>query len=581
MKSLWSFILQKRVILIILISLTVIVGIAVVVFYIGRLAFSPEDVSFDIVAPKNVIAGQDLKFVIIYKNHTRVWLRDVYLIFHPPKYFEVGALHATPLQEWNIGNIAPGGEGSIEVQGKIFGSLNSVKYAHARLSFWPTGFNSPFEKWTSTTVFINLLPLTLDLDAPQEVTSGQELKYKLDWENVSDTAFKNIEIRLQYPEGFEFTTSSPLPSQENHTWKIPEISPRAKGSIKITGILKGDLEERKIVRAELGGVWDDQLVKYLEVSAATQISTFSLIISQLINGEDYYNANWGELLKFEIKYKNTADIGAKEAIIKCKLEGSPLDFSTLSPGRGSFDAQTNTIIWSASANPELKVLSPGEESKLSFSIKLKELPPVTKFSDKEFSISSQVLIDSPTIPIPPGKIRIVGTDELKIKVNSKLTLASKGFYQEETVDIVNFGPIPPKVGNTTTYTIHWYLTNLTNDLEEVVVEADILGSVNWQGLFLPANTSLTYNERTGKLLWDVGKLSANTGTLLPTKKVVFQLSVTPSLNQVGKEIILIERSCARAKDSFCDVDLSSWSEKISTSLPDDPSVGEKGGVVVD
>lgn len=576
--KLFSFILQKRIILIALITLTVIVGIAVVILYIGRLSFDPDNVSLEIKAPEAAQAGQQLVFSIKYKNRTRVPLKSASLTFHSPKYFT--EVEGAQLKQWDIGNIPPGGEGTLEVQGRIFGPENSIKYAQARLSFWPTGFNSPFEKWASTTVIITSLPLLVDLEAPREVTSGQQIEYTLDWENISDTAFENIEIRFQYPDGFEFLASSPSPSGENHIWKFIEIPSRSKGQIRIMGTLSGDLEEHKIVRAILGGIWDGQFVKYLETVSTSQISAFPLIITQLVGGEPYYNANWGQLLKVQIRYKNTADIGAKEAIIKCRLQGEALDFSTLSLGRGFFDAQTNTIIWSAAANPELMVLSAGEEGEVSFSVKLKELPPVTKFSDKNFTISLQALIDSPTVPIPPGEERIVGQDLLAIKVNSRISLAAIGFYQEETVDIVNSGPIPPQVGSATTYTIHWYLTNLTNDLEEVEVEADIPDGVSWTGKFLPADARLRYNERTGKLFWDVGELPANTGTLLPTKKAVFQLSVTPSLPQVGKEIILLENPRARAKDSFTGAEFSSWGKSITTSLPDDPSIGEKGGIVV-
>ncbi len=576
--KLFSFILQRKIILIALITLTITVGITVVIFYVGRLSFDLEDVSLEIIAPENIAAGEHLKFTIIYKNRTKVTLKNVQLTFHQPKYFEE---ESAEFKQWDIGNIAPSTEGTVEVRGRVFGALNSVKHTRVRLNFWPTGFNSPFEKWSSTDIIITSSPLVVDLEAPRELTSGQQIEYSLAWENESDNAFQNIEIRIQYPDGFEFFTASPSPDQENHIWRFSEIPSRAKGQITITGTLSGDLEEHKIVRAELGSLWDHQFVKYLELTASAQISTFPLIISQSINDESHYNANWAELLKIKIRYKNTADVGAKEAIIKCELGGEALDLSTLKIGRGFFDGTTKTITWSAAANPELRELLAGEEGEINFSVKIKESPPVSKFKDKNFAINFKSLIDSPTVPIPPGEERLVGVDKFEIKVNSGLTLTAKGFYQEEMVDIVNFGPIPPRVGDTTTYTIHWYLINLTNDLEGVVVEADIPDGVEWTGKFLPAEAFLKYNERTGRLIWDIKKLSANTGTLLPVKKVVFQVSITPSLPQVDQEVILVVNPQARAVDSFTGVDLSSVVESISTLLPDDPNIGAGGGIVVD
>ncbi|MFH1222839.1 MAG: hypothetical protein V1647_00675, partial [Pseudomonadota bacterium] len=48
--------------------------------------------------------------------------------------------------------------------------------------------------------------------------------------------------------------------------------------------------------------------------------------------------------------------------------------------------------------------------------------------------------------------------EFVTKVSSKMELVQKGYYQDEVFG--NSGPVPPRVGEPTTYTIMWYVKNM-------------------------------------------------------------------------------------------------------------------------
>ena len=86
--------------------------------------------------------------------------------------------------------------------------------------------------------------------------------------------------------------------------------------------------------------------------------------------------------------------------------------------------------------------------------------------------------------------QVQDTAELTIKVNSKLGIDAKG-YHEDTF-LPNSGPIPPKVAQTTTYTIYWYVTNPSNDVENARVEAILPSNVEWLNKFKPSSSMSRY-----------------------------------------------------------------------------------------
>ena len=172
---------------------------------------------------------------------------------------------------------------------------------------------------------------------------------------------------------------------------------------------------------------------------------------------------------------------------------------------------------------------------------------------------------------------------LSSKVNSKVVLQAKGYHNETSVNINNYGPIPPKVNQTTTYTIHWQITNTSNDLENVQITAVLPQGIEWQNRYvtLNKNTRLEYNERTKQIVWNIDRIPAGTGFLIPAYELVFQIALKPSIIQIGTTPVLIDESSLNGKDTFTEETLESFGSAIATNLPDDVSIDSRGGRVVE
>jgi len=75
---------------------------------------------------------------------------------------------------------------------------------------------------------------------------------------------------------------------------------------------------------------------------------------------------------------------------------------------------------------------------------VKDVIPIVSSKDKNFSFSAVARMDSPDIPTPEGANKVVASNAVEVKLNSKLLASVQGFYNDS--EIPNTGPLPLKVG---------------------------------------------------------------------------------------------------------------------------------------
>jgi len=571
----------KRIIKIALVVLVVLglVG-AGVWFLFFRKTFDSSKVSLTIFGRDRIVSGEEVTYLVRYQNGTSLGLQGLKLTFFYPE----GALPAdknavaigvNQASVAELSDLPAGQEGQMELRANIAGLKGDEKKALAKLQYHPADISSTFESSADFTSVIFSVPLVLDFEMPERVVSGQPLTISLKYLNTSDIAFSNLLLTAEYPAGFSFVSASPSASQGSNEWNLLEIGPGEEGKIIISGTLSGLRDEIKSFKAKIEQQEGDVKKTISEGLASTLISLSPLAVEVSLNGSRDISVSPGDTLTYKLKYQNTTNVQIGPVFIVAKFETKALDFSTIEPGKGSFNSQNNSITWNESVMPELSMLEPGQEETVDFRVKVKDRLPISSFSDKNFLISLSSKIDSPTIPVFLQGTQIGGSDLLATKVNTKLVLAVKGYYRDNI--IVNSGPIPPKVGQQTTYTVHWQVINLANDAQNVTVEGYLPPYVKWLGVFTPNSSDAKYEQSTGKLSWALGKLAANTGILSPVKELVFQIALVPNSNQVGDRVDLVQNSRISGTDLFSGISLEGTAAVLQSDLPDDPSVGYNGG----
>lgn len=556
--------------------------IAAGLFLYGRTSFDVKSVTIEILGPREIKAGDRAVFTVVYKNGGRLPLSDAWLYFNLPENSEF--VKKAGVEEYEAGklkisldSINVGEESRFEIAARIFGASGEVKAVDAVLSYLPQGFSAEFESKTSFTSTISTVPLVLTFEMLENATAKQDFSAVLHYVSNSGGIFKNLAVKIEYPNTFTFKNADPEPFQDN-IWNIGDFDPGEEGKITIFGTIDGFEGENKIFNADVGyfdssGEWRI----YSSSVGATKISSSPLVLNQTVNGAAVYNGRIGELLSFQLNYRNNSNIGLAGVVIAARLEGAAFDLKSVKVDNGAFDGKIQSAVWNAATKPELSFLDPGEEGQVTFSVKIGDPLPVTDFNAKNFVISAAGKIYTETKPEELTGIPLSFETKMEIKIITRLVLKALGQYS--SAPIQNSGPIPPRVGQTTTYNIVWQLVNVSNDMEEVEVESSLPPNVEWLGQIAPAGSNIEYDKGTGKIVWRVGKLPAATGILKPVVWAAFKVAIVPAPLDIGKYVQLIYDSKARGKDSFVGQIVGADAIQISTYLPNDPEVGQQGGFV--
>jgi len=545
-------------------------------------SFGEERVSITLSGPNEIKSGELITYEISYKNNNRAALQNSILSINFPENFQPEGNSSLIVDNpssgrFSLGTIKGYSEGKVTFQGKAYSPKGSLIYLKAELSYKPSNFNSQFVVKHQLSINVLSFPVILEVLAPQKLANGDALDYLISYKNNSDLDFENMKLKVEYPEGFTFTRANPPASEGNNSWYIGHVSAHQEGKILINGKLEGLRNDFKVVRVDIGSS-EGSFVSFNRESASTKIDTSPLVISQTVNGLADLKANANDLLRYVINYKNEGDIGLKDVIVTEKIESPALNYQTLRLDmKGAFDPETKTITWKASDFKNLASLEPGDEGTIEFSIKVSDVIPVKSARDKNYVISSIAKIDSPDIPTPIDSNKIIASNKIDLKLNSKMIVGVKGYYNDSAIK--NSGPLPPVVGKETTYTVHWSAINVSNDLSTARVEMDLPTGVKYTGKKSPENYNLIYNERTNSLIWDIGNLPAGTGVITPAKEIAFQVVIKPAPNQIDTAVDLTGTSTFSGHDLFTEENLSVTSERITTSLREDPEARDKYKVV--
>jgi hypothetical protein len=104
--------------------------------------------------------------------------------------------------------------------------------------------------------------------------------------------------------------------------------------------------------------------------------------------------------------------------------------------------------------------------------------------------------------------------------------------------------------------------------------------MTFEGPFSPQEENLTYNSSTKEIVWNADRIPKGAGITGPARSVAFQVSINPSLSQVGTDPILINDTTLTGHDDFANVDIKVNKASLNTNLIDDPSFIQSGGPVV-
>ncbi len=558
---------QKKILIIASIIFLVVVILSGIGFYFWLTSFKKSRVDFNISGPNQAASGQPVTYQISYWNNTNQILQNAGLTVRYPQESVVAS--GKVVQNIDLGNIGVGGGGKVEINFSFVGPDKSIQKLQAVLSYKPQNTTSTFENEAVKEVAINGSAISLDFKTPETVLPNIRNVYVIHYKNNTEDVFKKVSIEANYPQDFNFVSSDRIPEKSNNVWNLGDLNPNEEGNITVLGILRNT----KSANFELAiGVREgDKFFKFSRSSAQINLAAPPLQVDISVNNQPNITVNPGDFLQFKISYKNNTSIALSDIVLKAKLDGLMYDFASLKTG-GFYSGSDNTITWNAGNTAEFKNLEPAATGEVEFQITVKPRYVVRTFRDKNFLLQVLATMETPTVPSSLAVKSLSVSNDLALKVNTKAELKTKGYYYDAVIK--NSGPLPPKVGQTTTYTIHWQITNYSNDLDKVIVKTVLSEGVSWLNKKAGAGAAtLEYNDRTSELTWNIGKLPAGTGVLLDPYEAVFQVALKPSIKNVNTIMPVIGDSSLTAEDIFTGINITAMAPALKTDMPDDSGVG--------
>ncbi len=530
---------------------------AVGFWYFQRNVFSKEILKLEILGPDTIEAGQKIDYVLKYKNNGDIALINPKLVFEYPE----NSLTEENKErvEKTLEDIYPGEEKSLVFSARILGQEGEVKKAQARIEFQLRNLKAGYEVATSQSALIKFSPLTFELDLPSRLETEKDFSFSLNYFSNIDYPLSQLRVKMEYPSGFEFIESRPSAIEQNE-WQLPVLNKAEGGRIVVSGRIKGDVGEQKTFKASLGLWQTDNFIPLKETAKAVQIARPMIYLSQLVNGSSEYVANPGEMLHYEIFFKNIGETPFENLFLVVNLESELFDLETVRATNASHRAGDKAIIWDWKKNSQLRFLPENEEGKMEFWVELK---------DSVLSLAGKNLVLKNNVDLSPVR------EEFSIKANSKLVLEQKAYFEDEVFG--NSGSLPPQVGQATTFTITWKVKNLYNDVSGVKVKAVLPTGLSLTGQLFPRDAKFVYDSISREIIWEVGDIAAGAADSGPNFS--FQASLTPSVSDRGQAAKIIGPATVNAEDDWTQKSVSGQANEITTSSLSDIGFDSQRGIV--
>jgi hypothetical protein len=390
---------------------------------------------------------------------------------------------------------------------------------------------------------------------------------------------------VDYPIGFQFVSATPAPSFGNNVWNLGNLAPGAEHDISISGIMTGVFsgDQKTFNISSCSQSSSDKSAIDVVFNSIQQTVTIQKpfveadILVDGVSGSQFTSTSKTPI-GVQIHYINNLDTTIDNLQIQAKISGNAFDQKAVNLTQGFYNSATNTINWDKNYESQFAQVNPGDSGSLSFS-----LTPISLFS------ATGGLLSSPSINIEVDVSgqqansgfavnSVTNSSDATIKVISDVGFSDKAFYYSGP--FTNTGPIPPVVGKTTTYTVTWTLSNTANSISNAQVISSLPEWVNFAGTFLPASENLTYNSTTRQILWNADRIPAGSGITGVARTVSFQVSLNPSLSQVGISPAILNSAVLTGHDDFANVSLTVNKASLSSSLSDDAAFPSSGGAVV-
>lgn len=516
-----------------------------------------DDISFRAtVAPHEVISGASSTLVITYQNNTNEPLRNASLSLSFPKHFLLQSVSSNGTnvntQQIPLHDIPIDGTGTIHIQGVMFGDVDGEQVFKSTLAF-TRGKETDIQdqKTTSYTFSPIRSTLSLDLTLPEQVISSQTMTGAITYKNTGSIDYKKIQIKPEWPDGFTFKDTSV--QMQNGAFVISNIKAGSSGSIHFTGKL-GTVPDQLSFRFLPSFTFEADQYKQEVLTKNVPILPAQIQLTQFVETNILTP---GTDATFHIVYKH---------IGKEVLRNVEITFTSRDP---FITKHTHRVL-------SVDTLNPGDEGDLTFQIPIQDSVATSLLTSYENIHVRTNAVARYSLDRLHDDLLTTSGDELRTPLTTPLNIESFARYTSPGGDQIGRGPLPPRVGQKTSYWIFWNVDGTTNPLQNTVMEGILPANVSFSGNTTASeDEGVTFDPVTRKITWDIAQIPP---TLNPESKVysvAFEVILTPKTEQIGSPALLLQNTHFQGKDAITGVVQNISKPNITTNLTADTMAKNK------
>ncbi len=555
------------------------VAVAGIVFFGGTNFISSKNVNLEVTGPASSPAGDVVELQVTIENGNNADLETANFSVQYPSGAR-DALDSTKQLTFakdDLGVVKAGQSIVRNVKFSLVGQTGEVKELKFSIEYKVAGSNATFYKDKIYNIVIGSSPLSVTVEAPTVVASGDPFTTTVTITLNSTDVLKNVMLRAEYPYGYSSNASTPAPYADNNIWALGDLSPGVAKKIQIAGSLSGENNDERTIRFYAGvadGSAPSANFKTVLISMQTTVAIErpALSLAVKLNGDSSttYIAPAGQPINASISFANNLSEELLNPRIEATLSGSALDSSSvLTLSGGFYDASSGKITWSGGEG--LDDLLPGDGRLLSF--RFSSFPQLTALQISRGITLSVTMSGTPRGTNTPVQV----TQTRTVKIASQVSLGSKVLHS--TGPFVNTGPTPPKVQTTTTYAVLWSVGNTQSNVTNAKVTARLGPGVKWVGAKSVKEEDITYDEKTNTVTWTMGTVTSGTGFSDEMREAAFQVSITPAASQAGTTPTLVTGITLSALDAS-GKPLTVTNGPLTTMMPSDPAFVRGDDIVV-
>lgn len=491
-------------------------------FTTGGYAVTQNRIVLQLEIPTLTPAGQDIAGQVIVGNENRTMFKESYVTL------EVDEGNGEPpkiVNQIQIGDVGVGDKIYKNISLNLSGLEGEEKKVNAVLYYRVPQTESTFQKTASQKVLITKSPVVMSVTGPTQLTISQTGEYLITVRGISKV-LPSVLLAVDVPKQMKISSAN-FPEVAKGVYSLGPINEGDERVLKLTGAFQNQPEigEKFTIKVRAGKGEENEVKAYFAESTyginltKNPVSIF-LVDKSGARGDSISFS--GKQPKVSLVLQNNSNVRVKDVDMQIKFSGGLFDSKNVLVDGAVYDASTFTATANGSNNEDIREIDPGEQ--IIFPIEFSQLLNTTNVSGRRIGI--EVLFTSNTEDGDGKPVTQRVTTALLPLEGSNAELSTYYFSGA----FKNSGPMPPKTGQTTTYTI-----NLTASTNQGFNSGRFILPLPANVNFIKAlDNTVSYNKDTKVVTWNIGTLAKATSTALGValKNTAIQVSILPTPDQI-------------------------------------------------